>query len=102
MKPILSMLFQSAATRFYHVLAKQHNKGLKKYGTSLDKAELDPFQLIEHSEEEIADNWYYLQALKQSVKDYGEQMYTKGLTDGQNMAEAKVNTLGGKDEWRLY
>lgn len=53
--------------RFTEVSNKQQAKGLEKYKTSLEDANLSVQELIEHAEEEIVDNWNYLQEIRRKL-----------------------------------
>lgn len=53
--------------RFTEVSNKQQAKGLENYKTSLEDANLSVQELIEHAEEEIVDNWNYLQEIRRKL-----------------------------------
>lgn len=50
------------------LLEKQTEKGVKKYGHSVDADELTAEQWIDHASEEIVDLLVYLQCLKEKLK----------------------------------
>ena len=52
------------------LLINQTEKGLKKYGTTVNPGELVPTEWIDHASEEIIDMLVYLQVLKVRLKQY--------------------------------
>lgn len=54
--------------RFYTILHRQFLKGRKKYGTTLEDANLSVDALITHLEEELVDAWVYLQEIKRNTR----------------------------------
>lgn len=49
------------------IIKRQQDKGLKKYGVSVDKAQLSAIEWIEHAQEEAADLMMYLECLKREL-----------------------------------
>lgn len=52
------------------VMLSQREKGLEKYGVSLEDSKLDPIALIEHAQEEAADLSVYLAQAKVAMANY--------------------------------
>lgn len=51
------------------IIDKQQEKGLKKYGKTVDQADLSIEEWIEHTQEEIVDTLIYLECIKQKMID---------------------------------
>lgn len=49
-------------------LEKQTEKGIKKYGTTVNPDDYDIIGWIEHTQDELIDAIVYLETLKQKVK----------------------------------
>jgi len=56
-------------TNIKSIIDKQQEKGLKKYGKTVDQADLSIEEWIEHTQEEIADTLIYLECIKQKMID---------------------------------
>ena len=56
-------------TAIKKILDNQQEKGLKKYGKTVDQADLSIEEWIEHTQEEIADTLIYLECIKQKMID---------------------------------
>ena len=52
------------------LLVNQTEKGLKKYGKTVEPGALVPTEWIDHASEEIIDMLVYLQVLKARLKQY--------------------------------
>lgn len=58
----------SAIRKVIEMIKAQQEKGLKKYGISVDNANLNIVQWIEHAQEELCDLLIYLQKVKETYK----------------------------------
>jgi hypothetical protein len=58
----------SAIRKVVEMIKAQQEKGLKKYGISVDNADLNIVQWIEHAQEELCDLLIYLQKAKETYK----------------------------------
>lgn len=56
-------------TNIKSIIDRQQEKGLKKYGKTVDQADLSIEEWIEHTQEEIADTLIYLECIKQKMID---------------------------------
>ena len=56
-------------TNIKSIMDRQQEKGLKKYGKTVDQADLSIEEWIEHTQEEIADALIYLECIKQKMID---------------------------------
>ena len=56
-------------TNIKSIIDRQQEKGLKKYGKTVDQADLSIEEWIEHTQEEIADALIYLECIKQKMID---------------------------------
>ena len=56
-------------TNIKSIIDKQQEKGLKKYGKTVDQADLSIEEWIEHTQEEIVDTLIYLECIKQKMID---------------------------------
>lgn len=56
-------------TQVFHALVKQTEKGLKKYGNTVDPREYSTIEWIDHAIEEGIDQIVYLTVLKQRIKE---------------------------------
>lgn len=54
----------SVQERVIAIVKAQQDKGLRKYGRSVDDAELSVIDWINHTQEELADAMIYLEKLK--------------------------------------
>jgi len=59
-------------TNIKFIIDKQQEKGLKKYGKTVDQADLSIEEWIEHTQEEIVDTLIYLECIKQKMIDKGQ------------------------------
>jgi hypothetical protein len=57
--------------RVIEIIKGQQEKGLRKYGVTVDDAELPVDQWIQHAQEELADCLIYLEKLKCKIKTFG-------------------------------
>lgn len=56
--------------RLQQLLINQTEKGLRKYGTTVEPASLEAIEWIDHACEEIIDMLVYLQVLRERVQRY--------------------------------
>jgi len=56
-------------TNIKSIIDRQQEKGLKKYGKTVDQADLSIEEWIEHTQEEIVDTLIYLECIKQKMLD---------------------------------
>lgn len=56
-------------TNIKSIIDRQQEKGLKKYGKTVDQADLSIEEWIEHTQEEIVDTLIYLECIKQKMVD---------------------------------
>tara|TARA_R110002051_G_scaffold261127_2_gene321037 strand:+ start:158 stop:373 length:216 start_codon:yes stop_codon:yes gene_type:complete len=56
-------------TNIKSIIDRQQEKGLKKYGKTVDQADLSIEEWIEHTQEEIVDALIYLECIKQKMVD---------------------------------
>ncbi len=56
-------------TNVKSIIDRQQEKGLKKYGKTVDQADLSIEEWIEHTQEEIVDTLIYLECIKQKMID---------------------------------
>ena len=54
-------------TNIKSIIDRQQEKGLKKYGKTVDQADLSIEEWIEHTQEEIVDTLIYLECIKQKM-----------------------------------
>jgi type VII secretion effector (TIGR04197 family) len=59
----------SILNNVHNLLIKQTNKGLQKYGTTVNKDDYSTLEWIEHAQEELTDALVYLETLKTKIKD---------------------------------
>lgn len=57
----------SVVYRIAHLLKNRSETGIRKYGTTLDRTDLEVKQWIEHAIEECLDQALYLQKLKDEL-----------------------------------
>jgi hypothetical protein len=57
----------SVVYRIAHLLKFRSERGISKYGTTLDRTDLEVKQWIDHAIEECLDQALYLQKLKDSL-----------------------------------
>jgi hypothetical protein len=57
----------SVVYRIAHLLKNRSERGIRKYGTTLDRTDLEVKQWIDHAIEECLDQALYLQKLKDSL-----------------------------------
>ena len=70
-------------TNIKSIIDKQQEKGLKKYGKTVDQADLSIEEWIEHTQEEIVDTLIYLECIKQKMID-------KSKSDNIKMSGSKI------------
>jgi hypothetical protein len=54
--------------RIAHLLRSRSETGIRKYGTTLDRTDLEVKQWIDHAIEECLDQALYLQRIKDELK----------------------------------
>lgn len=74
--------------RVKQIIDKQHQKGLRKYGKTVDDASLSTIEWINHAQEEAADLMVYLE----KVKERSQDMRSVGQIEKDVLKEA-VNRL---------
>ncbi len=57
----------SVVYRIAHLLKNRSETGIRKYGTTLDRTDLEIKQWIDHAIEEALDHALYLQRIKDSL-----------------------------------
>ena len=57
----------SVVYRIAHLLKSRSETGIRKYGTTLDRTDLEIKQWIDHAIEECLDQALYLQRIKDSL-----------------------------------
>jgi hypothetical protein len=57
----------SVVYRIAHLLKNRSETGIRKYGTTLDRTDLEIKQWIDHAIEECLDQALYLQRIKDSL-----------------------------------
>jgi len=57
----------SVVYRIAHLLKNRSETGIRKYGTTLDRTDLEVKQWIDHAIEEALDHALYLQRIKDSL-----------------------------------
>ena len=57
----------SVVYRIAHLLKNRSESGIRKYGTTLDRTDLEVKQWIDHAIEECLDQALYLQRIKDSL-----------------------------------
>lgn len=70
-------------TNIKSIIDRQQEKGLKKYGKTVDQADLSIEEWIEHTQEEIVDTLIYLECIKQKMID-------KRKSDNIKMSGSKI------------
>lgn len=83
--------FEKDITQFVEVQKTQRQKGLKKYETSLEDANLTTLELLNHAEEEIVDAWNYIQQAKRAHKSELIESYQKGKRVSDNLRKSIRN-----------
>jgi hypothetical protein len=70
-------------TNIKSIIDRQQEKGLKKYGKTVDQADLSIVEWIEHTQEEIADTLIYLECIKQKMleQESSNTMYYYSYTE---------------------
>jgi len=56
-------------TAIKKILDNQQEKGLKKYGKTVDQADLSTEEWLVHTQEELADALIYLECIKRKIQD---------------------------------
>jgi hypothetical protein len=75
--------------------------GKQKYGTDLDRTDLQPFDWIQHAQEELMDGILYLEKLKQSI-GLGTAAHLQVLSGAIQQPAAHLQVLSGKDHPPQY
>ena len=83
--------FEKDITQFVEVQKSQRLKGLKKYETSLEEANLTTLELLNHAEEEIVDAWNYIQQAKRAHESELIEHYQKGKRVSENLRNSIRN-----------
>jgi hypothetical protein len=52
-----------------HQIAERSEKGLEKYGTNLERTDLETLDWIQHAQEEAMDLCLYLERIKEQIKN---------------------------------
>ena len=52
-----------------HQIAERSEKGLEKYGTNLERTDLETLDWLQHAQEEAMDLCLYLERLKEQIKN---------------------------------
>ena len=52
-----------------HQLAERSERGLEKYGTNLERTDLETLDWLQHAQEEAMDLCLYLERLKEQIKN---------------------------------
>ena len=52
-----------------HQLAERSERGLEKYGTNLERTDLETLDWLQHAQEEAMDLALYLERLKEQIKN---------------------------------
>lgn len=85
----LASLTGTAIGAAYEVMLQQREKGIAKYGVSIEDANLSVEELIRHAQEEAADASVYLaQAMKaankaeQRAQELEDRSYSQGVVEG--------------------
>jgi len=86
----------STTERLVDQLRERHWHGLKKYGTTLDRTDLDVPQWIQHLREELLDGLGYLQRIEDNLavksKVSFQDIASIGLPDHDRMASKLTAT----------
>ena len=69
--------------------AERSNKGLRKYGTTLDREDLTIFDWINHAQEEAMDFTLYLERIRKEISLEKAKSYSEGYRDGINVKSNK-------------
>jgi hypothetical protein len=51
-----------------HQLAERSERGLEKYGTNLERTDLETLDWLQHAQEEAMDLCLYLERIKEQIK----------------------------------
>jgi len=54
----------SSKKNIIDIINKQENKGIDKYGVTVDDNNLEPIEWINHLQEELVDALFYLEQIK--------------------------------------
>ena len=52
-----------------HQIAERSEKGLEKYGTNLERTDLETLDWVKHAQEEAMDLCLYLERIKEQIKN---------------------------------
>lgn len=80
------------------VMVSQRNKGINKYGVTIEDAGLNAVQLLQHAREEAADLSVYLAQLEQTLQPHGWVM-NAGHFNEQRTREVEVANEWVKQGW---
>lgn len=76
------------------IIDGQREKGIAKYGKSVDDAKLSTVEWIRHAQEEAADLMVYLEKLKEEWNSAGIVGTIKALSDNRTTAQIEIELLG--------
>jgi len=65
--------------------AERSNKGLRKYGTTLDREDLTIYDWINHLQEELMDATLYLERIRKEISLEKTLSYSEGYRDAMNI-----------------
>jgi len=65
--------------------AERSNKGLRKYGTTLDREDLTIYDWINHLQEELMDATLYLERIRKDISLEKTLSYSEGYRDAMNI-----------------
>ena len=69
--------------------AERSNKGLRKYGTTLDREDLTIYDWLNHLQEELMDATLYLERIRKDISLEKTLSYSEGYRDGINVKSNK-------------
>jgi hypothetical protein len=69
------------AQRVKNIIDQQVEKGISKYGTTLDQNNDSVINRISHLQEELADGLQYAEWIKENIKRIEAEYYNKALED---------------------
>ena len=52
-----------------HQITERSEKGLEKYGTNLERTDLETLDWVQHAQEEAMDLCLYLERIKEQIKN---------------------------------
>jgi hypothetical protein len=65
--------------------AERSNKGLRKYGTTLDREDLTIYDWLNHLQEELMDATLYLERIRKDISLEKTLSYSEGYRDAMNI-----------------